>query len=167
MAELIPLPVPSDLMAKFWAKVDRRSPAECWQWQGGFKESGYGYLHYGRNVRAHRVSYAIENGCLPPGLQICHRCDNPACVNPNHLFAGSAQENSHDCVKKGRHVSAMTKFTDKQVMAIREDNRNYRDIAKDYGVHDKTISYMKRGLSYKHVPMSALNPADAEGGEHA
>lgn len=163
MPDIIPLPVPQSIIHKFMAKVKFSGSEDCWTWKGGKSPRGYGYLSHKRNLRAHRVSYAIVHGDLPEGLQICHECDNPSCVNPSHLFAGTAQENSHDCVRKGRHVSAMTKFTKEQVIAIRADNRNYRDIAKEYGVHDKTISYMKRGLSYKHVPMPATLTGGAEG----
>lgn len=93
---------------RFWAKVAVGLESECWPWAGTRNDSGYG-LFWGRIekrwLRAHRVSYEIANGAIPDGLFICHRCDNPPCVNPAHLFAGTQFDNMSDCASKGRVVS--------------------------------------------------------------
>lgn len=87
------------LEIKFWKKVDRRGPDECWKWTGAINQAGYGA--FGNN-HAHRTSYEITYGPIPDGLFILHKCDNPPCVNPNHLFVGTHQDNMRDMISKGR-----------------------------------------------------------------
>ncbi len=87
--------------ARFWQKVQKGDG--CWEWQGSRNKLGYGITSLrGRAIRAHRVSWEIVNGPIPDGLLVCHRCDNPACVRPDHLFLGTQIDNLRDMRTKGR-----------------------------------------------------------------
>ena len=90
---------------RFWPKVDRRGPGECWPWLA-LARNGYGKFRYGsRCLGAHRVAYELTHGPIPPGLDCLHHCDNPLCCNPAHLFLGTDIENQTDCRRKGRMPS--------------------------------------------------------------
>lgn len=96
-----------NLPDRFWAHVDRKSPAECWEWTGSiFGAMGYGRFNVGdTSVPAHRAIMSAIHGELPRTTFVCHHCDNPRCVNPAHLFLGSNSDNQRDSVNKGRHPS--------------------------------------------------------------
>ena len=88
---------------EFWSWVDKGDEDDCWEWKGG-KTEGYGQLNYhGVQSRAHRIAWELKNGEIPDGMYICHSCDNPSCCNPNHLFMGTAKDNTDDCISKDRH----------------------------------------------------------------
>jgi predicted DNA-binding protein len=93
----------TDVNIRFWSKVNVLSDDDCWEWSGGKYPSGYGTFSFmGKSMQAHRVSYILTTGEIPPRMCICHKCDNPPCVNPRHLFLGTYQDNTNDMIKKGR-----------------------------------------------------------------
>jgi hypothetical protein len=94
---------------RFWEKVTPGKPDECWLWQGGFHSRGYGQLWHNelqRSIGAHRVSLLIKTGILSETFEVCHTCDNPPCVNPDHLYFGTSQDNAIDRETRlrGRHT---------------------------------------------------------------
>jgi len=148
---------------RFWEKVDRRGPDECWEWTGGRFPTGYGIFNAGkgalRSTRAHRYSYELAHGPIPVGVFVCHRCDNPPCVNPAHLFAGSRRDNDGDKVRKLRHAHGERHgaacLTDREVALAREkvaSGATRAEIASRMGVHPATVAMAVNGRSWKHLP---------------
>lgn len=111
--------------ARFWTKVQKTD--ECWLWQSVHSSSGYGkFKLYGKMERAHRVAWLLPYGAIPVGQHVLHRCDNPPCVRPDHLFLGTNRDNIQDRTIKGRSKNAIeamrrvrTKLTDEQIQEIR------------------------------------------------
>lgn len=105
-------PKPIDPRVRFESKVERIPFHTCWEWTGSLmtrSDEGhrYGSFYYGgRSELAHRVSWLISRGPIPEGLWVLHRCDNPGCVNPDHLFLGTQTDNMQDCARKGRAEGA-------------------------------------------------------------
>lgn len=143
---------------KFWSKVNICGADKCWFWLASKDKDGYGYFRYnGKNDKAHRVSWIIINGPIPDGLCVLHKCDNPGCVNYNHLFIGTTKDNVVDMFNKGRANKVKgekhggSKLTEAQVIQIREDSRTHEKIAKTYNVYRTVITKIKNRQIWKHV----------------
>ena len=152
-------PSASEQMKRFWDKVDVAGQGECWMWTAAKDADGYGRFGYeGKMTRAHRVSYTLRHGEIPKGLLVLHRCDTPACVNPAHLFVGTAADNMRDCSEKGRKSQGdnhhSSKLTDADVRAIREahaEGVEYRELARKYGVSRSNIWYVVSGQTWRRT----------------
>jgi hypothetical protein len=137
------LPMRFSLEDRFWSKVAKGDG--CWEWQG-HRSRGYGELQIGRRgaqrkTLAHRISWEMHNGPIPVGLEVCHRCDNPPCVRPDHLFLGTQIDNANDMWSKGRGV-VRAKLNVQQVVEIRRRaaaGAIFRTLAQEFGVHPATI----------------------------
>lgn len=139
-------------VAKFWRKVARRGPDDCWYWQGGVRGE-YGVFEInGVKVGAHRLAFYLGHGKSDPGeLMVCHQCDHPLCCNPAHHFLGTGKVNADDMVSKGRAVDnsgeahGQHKLTADQVEEIRSSPLRGIELARKFGVHKSAISRIRSG----------------------
>lgn len=148
---------------RFWEKVKRGAGHECWEWQAARNAKGYGRLTSGRgiNLKAHRVAFALSNGgIVDDDTNVLHRCDNPPCCNPSHLFIGTAKDNTEDMIRKGRESSPPrsfgeshhnAKFGEETARAIIKDTRTLHAIAEDYGISWMTVFRLKHRKTWKHL----------------
>ena len=156
----------NDVLKRFESKFLKTEG--CWNWLAGSDKNGYGRFRFGPSkARAPRVSYLLYKGEIPDGMVVRHTCDNPACVNPDHLLIGTHADNAHDKVERERQARGLcivgdrrsykgegspnAKLTNEQVKRIRGDTRLHRVIAIDYGVCRATISHAKRGYSWASI----------------
>ena len=134
---------------RFDDKVSMEPMSGCWLWTGSLDRQGYGRFgkHRGTGF-AHRAAWAFHRGEIPVWLYVCHSCDNPACVNPSHLFLGTPLDNQRDCIAKGRQATPAAKrcakLTEDDVIAIRSIFRGNKttqaEVAKMFGVSQPTIT---------------------------
>lgn len=158
--------------------IEINNITDCWEWKGS-KRNGYGRMIIGsrkdgtrRSVSAHRVSYELLYGEIPNGMEICHKCDNPCCVNPSHLFVGTRQDNVDDRERKGRNVvfvgeeQPRSKLTKKTVKDARWERAykgtTYQALANKYGVSKKTMQNAIKGVTWKCVPYMPEPPKEGE-----
>jgi hypothetical protein len=134
----------------------------CWGWKGSKDQDGYAKIYITRNGErvttvASRLSWELVHGKIPEGLLICHKCDNPTCTNPKHLFLGSTLDNMRDKIQKGRlrvahgADSGHAKLTEAQVIEILLDPRPYSEVAYDYNVTTFTVRDIKKRRSWTYL----------------
>jgi hypothetical protein len=148
-----------DPIKRFWKFVDKRSTDECWEWTGRKSYKGYGRMKIAcKHIQAHRFSYELFIGKIPKGICVCHTCDNPPCVNPNHLFLGTNLDNVHDRDRKGRKAlgenNGKSKLKLEEVINIKAYlllGYSVASIARMFGFPHSTINAIKLGRSWKWV----------------
>ena len=157
-----------EIIDKFWSYVDKKGEDECWEWKGN-KRGGYGRFRINSKLyTASRVSYLIKNGNFPINFA-CHKCDNPSCVNYNHIWDGNNDENMKDMFAKGRRVYekgkiSNAKLTEEQIKSIRREhiikfakiknNRfrtNKQELAIKYMVSPITITRIISHATWSHI----------------
>jgi len=131
------------LEQRFWEKVAKAGPDECWEWTGARYQLGYGrfVLPGKRHGRAHCFSYELAYGPIPKGMYVLHSCDNPPCVNPAHLSVGTQAQNMDQMVKRERR---RRRFPDEVLIAVRDSPEPQRTLAKRYGMSQSYVSTVKR-----------------------
>lgn len=147
----------------------------CLLWQGHKIKNGYGRIHFGDGTMelVHRRSWQLANGQIPDGMMVCHKCDTPSCINPEHLFLGTHADNLADCISKGRHAHGKThgrvknphlwdgqsrgenngnaKLTEQDIIGIRASHSSSRSLSAQYGVSKGMINNIRSGRSWRHV----------------
>ena len=158
-------PKAKPLSDRFWSRVERKGPDDCWEWTGSRLPCGYGQIQTLSRVpaRTHRLSWELANGPIPDGLHVLHKCDNPPCVNPSHLFLGTPKENSDDKIAKGRqgeprrpkgennHESVLTDNGVRYLRAQVSSGRSCADLARELGVSASAAVQASRGVTWRHV----------------
>lgn len=177
-SEVLPKGFGDTFEYRFWSKVAKAGPDDCWEWRGTMLSTGYGVLTKGgdgrktKTIPAHRAAWLIHTKYLPKTHEyICHKCDNRSCVNPSHLFLGSCTDNLRDMVAKGRHFTqtrpericrgskhANAKLNEAAVIKMRQMRQlpirpGVRTLAKMFGVSRITARRAIDGISWKHVPL--------------
>ena len=167
--------MPAPLETRFWAKVKKGNPADCWEWMAARNNGGYGNLAYGRNAQgnwtgrmAHRISWELHNGPIPkgeghPGICVLHRCDNRLCVNPAHLFLGTNADNVADREAKGRNRPAcgeshyLSKLSESDVRNIRklyaDGGISQPELGRYFQVSQTLIWSVIHSRGWKHIPI--------------
>lgn len=141
---------------RFWSKVEKGP--DCWVWKEQMRH-GYGSFSIdAKYYQAHRIAYLLTRGPIPPGMFVCHACDNPACVNPAHLWLGTNSDNMADMARKrrARHGQAhrATKLTEEQVRELlvlaQTGSYRHRDLARQFGVARSTVTKLINGTTWIH-----------------
>lgn len=146
----------------FWKLVVKGSPACCWKWSGARLSDGYGrFKTDGKFITSHRFSYILHFGDIPKNQCVCHRCDNPPCCNPEHLFLGTKKENADDRDKKGRNVNfhgeehGSSKLTAVDVIKIRDSYKTgtvtQLSLARQFGVSKSAIMMIVTNRNWRHL----------------
>jgi hypothetical protein len=145
------------LVDRLLAKTNKT--ADCWIWLGAKDKYGYGRIgHNGRSILAHRAAYLVATGGLPDDLKVCHRCDNPSCVRPDHLFLGTQPDNVADMMQKGRVAKGerggQAKLMEVEVLSIKRlasKGITHLAIAERHGVSRALVSMIVSGKRWGHV----------------
>lgn len=146
----------------FWANTDRSDPAACWEWHGALFTDGYGTIKFkGRQWRAHRLAYFLTHPAANQTLCVLHRCDNPPCCNPAHLFLGTKTDNAKDRQQKGRtsrlfgESHGLSKLKTESVLQMRklysDKIATQYELASAFGVSQSTVSDIIRRVAWPHI----------------
>lgn len=152
---------PEDIISRFFQTIKYPGNDQyCWEWNGYCNEYGYGIFNWDRHIKAHRFIFECYNGPIPDGLFVCHKCDNPPCCNPEHLFLGTEQDNKNDMVQKNRQAfgttNGMSKLDDVTIIEILESIRSgkytsLQQLCSAYSIAESPIRDIFNRKLWKHV----------------
>jgi hypothetical protein len=159
---------PQNAVTRFMARV---SPSDgCWQWIGAINPNkarrnyplAMFYLD-GKNQKASRAAWLLLRGPIPEAMHVCHTCDNPLCVNPDHLFLGTHRDNMHDCAVKGRVGTAkLNPDRVRQIRLLRRNGMSMQAIADRFEVSERAVEFVLKGVTWSYVKDAALSALDKE-----
>lgn len=146
------------LKYEFIRLCEKNNETDCWNWTGSKCTKGYGMIFFRRRFASHRLSYLLFVGKIPDGMFVCHHCDNPSCVNPAHLFLGTAKDNIQDAIKKNRlcigernHMTVLSNKQVKQIFSLAQSGLSQTKIAEKFGVGQPHISKILNNKRRKYV----------------
>ena len=148
----------SNTLEQFYERINKTET--CWLWTGTVANNGRGVFKINNKLKqAHRISYEVHFGEIPQGLLVCHKCDNGLCVNPEHLFLGTQQDNINDCVNKNRNAKGSknwnTKLNEEKVKMIRTADFSERGskakISRELGISQTALNYVISGKNWGHI----------------
>lgn len=147
--------IPTTPAERFWAQVNKSKGRGCWIWTATISGK-YGQISIkSRKFTAHRFSWELHNGAIPSGQQVLHRCDNPVCVRPSHLFLGDSSANMRDMVAKGRHPKQRASYREKlnaeKVRQIRASSETGAELARRFKVDGSTIRQVRNRQSWRNI----------------
>jgi hypothetical protein len=175
------VPITPRVRVRFWSKVVIQRGDGCWLWDGQ-SDNSKGYGRFGldnkkyRKMPAHRASWLINRGSIPPGKFVCHKCDNPPCVRPDHLFLGTNLDNVRDMMRKGRsgyqryperyntpllrqmRRESHARLTTEQIFEIRVSTESFFELARRFSLSDVSIRNIRRGRRYANLPPALRHP---------
>ena len=153
--------IPVKTIQRFWNKVEKTDG--CWLWIGSKSKRGYGYFEIkGKTFKSHRVAYEISIGKIPRDKYVCHHCDNPSCVRPEHLWIGTFEENNHDMMRKGRmrSLGVPCKLSPEQKEKMRnlysKRNITLEELATLFKVSIGTVHGIVRGVMPRYGLLKSL-----------
>lgn len=153
------------LVHRFWSYVEKGP--NCWEWKGSKFTNRYGQFRvYTKKVKAHRFSWIINGGFIPEGYCILHKCDNPPCVRPDHLFLGTNSDNTHDAIRKGRAAlgknlkhycgenhphSKLTEDLVRKIRRLHKEGKSKYGLARKYGIGETTVGQIVNRITWRHI----------------
>lgn len=151
---------PGPMIPRFMAKISPEPMSGCWLWAGHCGRAGYGRFGFHRDkhkvIDAHRAAWMLFRGEIPDGLRVCHVCDVKSCVNPNHLFLGTAMDNVRDMIAKGRgafldkHPMSKLSWADvREIRLLRQGNVLQQTIADRFGITQSVVSNIVHGHTWR------------------
>ena len=159
-------PIPTlidEYSERFWAKIVQCGPDDCWEWAAASQADGRGLFRIGKHLyKAPRIMYFLSTGIDPGEQNVCHKCDHPVCCNPAHFWLGTQTANTKDRDEKGRQVAYRGEehggsiLTEDQAQYILDSTARGRDLAQHFGVHECTISAIRRGRIWKYLTRSEV-----------